>query len=438
MDGKATITHVPEGNYQLVVSYVGYVTTTTQVKMTKDLVMRVPLRVSDLSLKEVVVTAKQSVMGTTSQIGRQAIDHLQASSLADIMQLLPGQIIKNTDLTSQTNLQLRTLVNNNTSAFGSSIIVDGMPMSNNGAMTQGPFSATAFTGTDLRQISADDIDNVEVVRGIPSAEYGDLSSGLVIVHSKAGVTPWQVKAKVNPELQNYSLSEGTSLGRAGILNMSVDYAKAWSDPRLRTRSYHRWTGNMAWSYNPSKIWHTTTRIRMAQTRDWSGNDPDARQDGTELKNDYLSLGFTHNGKLRLDRLFSRNLSYTLGMSYAWQNNRNTAYVSVPGGLLPVITAKETGYYPVSWATQSYLATSKTEGRPGNLFAKISDDFYFHWGKTRQSFKVGAEYRYDWNDGRGYSNLDESRPLRPNANGRPRAFSDIPGLHQLHCLCPFCG
>ena len=118
------------------------------------------------------------------------------------------------------------------------------------------------------------------------------------------------------------------------------------------------------------------------------------------------------------------------MSYAWQDNRNTAFVTVPGGLLPIITTMETGYHPVSWATQSYLATSKTEGRPGNIFAKIADDFYFHWGKTRQSFKVGAEYHYDWNDGRGYYNLDESHPLRPNSNGRPRAYSDIPGLHQL--------
>jgi len=133
MDGKATITNIPDGNYQLVVSYVGYVTSTTQVKVSKDVDMHISLRISDLSLKEVVVTAKQNAMGTSSKIGRQAIDHLQASSLADVMQLLPGQIIKNTDLTSLSNLQLRTLVNNNTSAFGSSIIVDGMPMSNNKA-----------------------------------------------------------------------------------------------------------------------------------------------------------------------------------------------------------------------------------------------------------------------------------------------------------------
>jgi outer membrane cobalamin receptor len=429
-DGNASISNIPQGEYQVSVSYVGYVTYTTNVKLTKDTHLAIRLRVSDLSLKEVVVTAKQNAMGTVSTIGRQAIDHLQASSLADVMQLLPGQIIKNTDLTSQTNLQLRTLVNNNTSAFGSSIVLDGMPMSNNGTVSQGGFSSTAFTGTDLRQISADDIDNVEVIRGIPSAEYGDLTSGLVLVHSKAGVTPWQVKAKINPELQNYSLGKGTSLGRAGILNVSVDYVKAWSDPRMRTRSYHRWSANTAWSYNLSKIWHIDTRIRMMQTSDWSGKDPDAVQDGSETKNDYLSLGLTHNGKIRFDKLFSRTLSYTFGVNYVRQDSRNTGFVTVSSGLQPIITAMATGYYPVAWATQSYQATGKTESRPGNIFAKINNNFYLKLGKTRQSFKVGAEYHYDWNSGKGYYNLDESKPLRPNSNGRPRAFSDIPGLHQV--------
>ena len=93
-----------------------------------------------------------------------------------------------------------------------------MPLSNNATMTAGGFSSAAFVGTDLRQISADNIDNVEVVRGIPSAEYGDLTSGLVIVHSKVGLTPWQFRAKVNPALQNYSLGKGFRLAQAGIMN----------------------------------------------------------------------------------------------------------------------------------------------------------------------------------------------------------------------------
>ena len=84
---------------------------------------------TSLALKEVVVVAKQNAAGesTSSIIGRQAIDHLQAMSLDDVMQLIPGHLMKNTDLTSRSNVQLRTLVNNNTNAFGSSIIMDGVP-----------------------------------------------------------------------------------------------------------------------------------------------------------------------------------------------------------------------------------------------------------------------------------------------------------------------
>ena len=191
IDGKALFQKVPTGVFTLKVSYVGYETYTRTLKVDKDLTVNVQLVPTSLALKEVVVTAKQNASGasTSSIIGRQAIDHLQASSLADVMQLIPGMQMGNVDMTQKANLQLRTLRNNNTSAFGSSIVVDGVPISNNGQVTQGQFSSTAFTGTDLRQIAADNIDNVEVIRGIPSAEYGDLTSGLVVVHSKMGVTP---------------------------------------------------------------------------------------------------------------------------------------------------------------------------------------------------------------------------------------------------------
>ena len=91
---------------------------------------------------------------------------------------------------------------------------------------------------------------------------------------------------------------------------------------------------------------------------------------------------------------------------------------------------ETGYYNVPWMTTSYLATGITESRPGNVFFKIGDDFFWRKGKTVQSFKLGADYHYDWNSGKGYYNEDPLLPFKPNADGRPRAFSDIPGLHQV--------
>ena len=432
-NGRATIGQVPAGRYTLTVSYVGCQTHTLQLAVTdRDLNLKVELTETSLSLAEVSVTARQNVSGTSTSsiIGRQAIDHLQATSLADVMQLVPGHLMGNSDLTSASNLQLRQLVNNNTSAFGASIVVDGVPMSNNGALSQGSFSSTAFTGTDLRQVAADDINEVEVIRGIPSAEYGDLTSGLVVVHSKAGVTPWQVKGKVNPGLMNYSLGKGERLGRWGIVNGSLDYAQAWGDPRMKTRSFHRYTATLGWSYDPTRRWHTNTKLRYMQAKDWTGNDPDAQDDGTYSENKNQTLSLTHNGRIQVEKLFARTVSYTVGISTTQTDAENSSYVSVSSGLLPIITARETGYYVVPFETRSYLATGITESRPGNVFAKISDQFYFRWGKTRQTFKLGADYHYDWNSGQGYYNADERYPLRPNSDGRPRAFSDIPGLHQL--------
>ena len=432
MDGKATFKNVPAGTYTLSVSYVGFEPITTTVKVERNLNLKFQMTATSLALKEVTVTAKRNESGTSTSsiVGRQAIDHLQANSLADIMQLIPGQLMGNQDLTSQSNLQLRTLANNNTAAFGSSIVVDGVPISNNGQLSQGQFSATAFTGTDLRQISADNIDNVEIIRGIPSAEYGDLTSGLVVVHSKVGLTPLQIKAKINPGLQNYSAGKGIALAKAGILNVSADYAKAWGDPRYKTRSYDRYTANVGYGIDFSKKWHTDTKLRFTQTKDWTGKDPDAIQDGTEKKNLSTSFSLTHNGRLRLDKPLARSLKYTVGLSLSQVDDKNTSLVGNSTGLLPIITAMQTGYFQVPFATSIYLATGKTESRPGNVYAKLTDDFFLRSGKALQNFKLGFDYHYDWNSGRGYYNENEQLPLRPNADGRPRAFDDIPGLHQL--------
>lgn len=433
VQGRVSLTGVPNGEYSLQVSYVGFQTRHINLRVNgKDLQMRLELEEASLSLKEVSVTARQNVSGssTSSIIGRQAIDHLQATSLADIMQLVPGQLMGNHDLTSASNIQLRQLTNNQTSAFGSSVVVDGVPMSNNGAVSQGAFSQTAFAGTDLRQVAADDIDRVEVVRGIPSAEYGDLTSGLVVVHSKVGVTPWQAKAKINPALMNYSIGKGENLGKAGIVNGSLDYAQAWGDPRMKTRSFHRYTASVGWAYDLTRNWHTNTKFRYMQAKDWTGKDPDAEADGTKQESKNQSFTLTHNGRVQLNKMFARTLTYTLGLSLSQNDSETSSFASVSSGLLPILTAQETGYYVVPFETRSYLATGLTESRPGNLFAKVGNQFFFKAGKTRQTFKVGADYRYDWNNGRGYYNADELHPLRPNSDGRPRAFSDIPGLHQV--------
>ena len=101
LDGNAVIKNIPKGKYTLEVSYVGYETKKIDVQVTKDMTLQVPLTETSLALGEVTVLARQNAAGTStsSKIGRQAIDHLQASSLADVMQLIPGQLMTKTDLT---------------------------------------------------------------------------------------------------------------------------------------------------------------------------------------------------------------------------------------------------------------------------------------------------------------------------------------------------
>ena len=434
-DGHATLHNVAAGNYSLNISYVGYETKALRIAVDKSLQLACPLTPSTLALSEITVTARQNASGTSTSsiIGRQAIDHLQAASLADIMQLVPGALMGNVDLTSESNtrLQIRSASPNaydSNSAFGSSVIVDGVPMSNNGNLTQGDFSNTAHTGTDLRNISADDIEEVEVVRGIPSAEYGDLTNGMVVVHSKIGVTPWQVKGKVNPALMNYSLGKGLRLNRYGVLNFNADYAQAWGDPREKSKSFDRYTFSAGYGVDITRRWHADTKLRYNYSKVWSGNDPDAIQDGTEARNTNQTFSLTHNGKIRLDRLFSRNITYTVGLSLTAVDSKNTAYTA--GGMTPIYTALSTGYNYLSWVNNAYRATGYSESRPGNLYVKVNNSFYIKKGKTYQNFKAGIDYKYDWNSGRGYYNEDEQMPLKPNGSSRPRAFSDVPGLHQI--------
>ena len=96
MNGHATLGNVPQGRYTMIVRYVGFEPYRQAINVTnRDLDLKVSLTESSLALKEVTVTAKtrESGASTSSVIGRQAIDHLQATSLADVMQLLPGQLI---------------------------------------------------------------------------------------------------------------------------------------------------------------------------------------------------------------------------------------------------------------------------------------------------------------------------------------------------------
>ena len=53
------------------------------------------------------------------------------------------------------------------------------------------------SGVDMRSIATDQIEKVEVLRGIPSVIYGNLTSGIVKITNKSGYTRWKSRFKAD-------------------------------------------------------------------------------------------------------------------------------------------------------------------------------------------------------------------------------------------------
>ena len=91
---------------------------------------------------------------------------------------------------------------------------------------------------------------MEVISGVPSAEYGDLGSGMVRIRTKRGKSPLSVTFSVNPRTYQASLSKGIDLGaKAGILNLSAEWANATKKLTSPYESYTRRGIGAVWSNN---------------------------------------------------------------------------------------------------------------------------------------------------------------------------------------------
>lgn len=434
-DGIATFTNLPSGRAVVETQMLGYESLVREVILTQDTELTFKLQQTSLALNEVTVVARASAAGssTSSTIGRQAMDHLQATSLKDVMQLIPGQLMTGvSSMTSAEKLTIRTLNTNSTNnTFGTAIVVDGVPISDNASLeNKAGINSTGATGVDLREIGADNIESIEVIRGIPSAEYGDLTSGAVIVNTKAGYSPLEIRSKINPITFNTSMSKGWNLGRKyGSLHSNIDYAQAWGDPRQKTTSFDRVSGGLTYTKTINRTWYTNTKLNFSNLLDFRGTDPDVITEGSETTQSSFSVRFSHNGRLGVNRRFMRTLSYSFGLSQSLNTARNSTIVAAGGGL-PIITAMTPGYQEVPYITSSYRASGGTDAKPTSVFVKLTNGFFLNHKNFRQRFNMGVEYRMDENNARGFFNDDNRLPLRPNSNGRPRPFYDIPRLNQV--------
>lgn len=434
-DGEVEIRNVPRLPVAYKVSMLGYKDVEGEICLDGKDNVRILMEEESLSMREVVVVAQAGQGGesTTSIIGRQALDHLQATSLKDILQLLPGGVsMKNPSLTSPGQFKVRTLASDDNATFGAAIIINGMPVSTNANMNTGlglSSISSGNSGADLRSIATDDIESVEIIRGVASAEYGDVSSGVMIVNKRIGVSDLNMKARIMPGIMQLHAGKGFDIKSAGSLNISADYARGTSDPRFLTDKYNR--GILSLAHRKTlldKTWTLTTNIDLSYTGEWKGADPDEPEAMKKFfsSRDAFSLRLSHNGMLKLDKALARTLKYDVALSLSSDHIFNDRLVSVGSGA--ILDATKDGMYEGTPYPSSYETLSGTKSNPVMYWAKFSDLFYLNVGNMSNRFNVGTEWKIEGNCGIGQ--YDKTLKFKAFAQDRIRRFCDIPYMNQI--------
>ena len=94
----------------------------------------------------------------------------------------------------------------------------------------------------MREIPTDNIEKVEVVRGIPSVKYGELTSGLINITRKRSQSPLLLRLKADEYGKLVSVGKGFLLSGKWNLNVDGGLLDARKEPRNRFETYRRLNG----------------------------------------------------------------------------------------------------------------------------------------------------------------------------------------------------
>lgn len=390
-------------------------------------------------MEEITVLAKNNTGITTSSIiGNAAIEHVQPTSLADVMQLLPGNISANPDLGSPQRISIREVGDDNNSAMGTAIRVDGAPLSNNSNLqtystskSDNNFSTTIGSGIDLRQIPTDNIESVEVVKGIPSVAYGDLTSGVVLIRTKSGYTPWEVKLKTDAQIKQFTLGKGFNLkSKQSSINFNIDYLQSFDDLRSKYTGFNRITAEVGFSkiFNLQKsplTYHA--KLSLFGTIDDAKTDPDAMVAREKIESEERGLRFNMYGKWSPKMKLLTNLDYSFSVSYAHQVSREERFRSM-SGIQAISTSLNEGENAGLFLPSEQFTTYEVDGKPVNVFLQITGNKFinFHHGISNKIL-YGFDYRRDANNGAGQLYDISNPPFVSAYNSRPRRYKDIPAI-----------
>ncbi|WP_309672685.1 TonB-dependent receptor [Gemmatimonas sp.] len=457
--GRFRLLDVPVGPQVVVARQVGYAVTRQPVIVTPSgrVTLRLMLAVSSLQLDGLIVTADRvgrarGEVGTASVIDRDAIANQVAASLQGILELVPGVPLSAPGLDGAQPFALRTLAEpgapsgapsaGSIGSSGTLIILDGIPLSNNANLqsvgVRGevvPSASTAGQGIDLRRIPATALERVEVIRGVPSARWGDLTQGAIIVDTRATATAPEFAFRNDPRTKEGNTVGGRSLfSERQQFTATLNVTETQATRSLSNASTIRTAAQLAHrvSLGGTSLTPRVTadsRLDVWRLRYDAPERIDLERGRTSFQDDY---GVRFGERARWQIGARSQLEWTAAVDVQQQRTREQRLLIRPAS--PFTDRLVEGRQIGSFLEGQYLGAYELLGAPRLAYSRLEyrRDLPTRARADAITLRAGLEHRREWNDGDGYQ-FDLLRPPQAsNFNGvngydRPRRFSDLSAL-----------
>lgn len=448
--GFFELKRIPQGRHKIVAQAMGYSEGSAEVNITdKDTTIFITLEEKSFKLKEVEVMAHKG-KNNKLEVRETAFEYIQPTSLSDIFILLPGNLYKESSMTNFTLNSNRQVDSDKNSSLGMAVTSDGIPQTNDGVRVQmigvtkvGTNSSEdnqiknkvgINSGTDMRYISTNHIQSVEVERGISPPKYGNLSSGQIIINSKYGVSPLKIRTKLDLKNKLIYAGKGFSLGKKfGTLHVGADYLQSADDIREEMEKFTRLTAQIYYN-NKFKIGKETTldfdaKIAKTISINKMKKDELTYEYDESYKSDYDKLELMTKGVLNLNKNWLNKAE--LLTSFSRVNDRIDRHycviTSTPRSMpSSYVEGEHEGYYlPTMYYSNFYI-----ENIPDNFFSQLNlNSRFFISKKMAVNFEYGADFRSTKNWGDGVIIENEQRPPFPSDNlyMRPRKNYEVPAI-----------
>lgn len=418
--GNFEMKNVRAGKTTIVVYCFGYESKRYDIYLDRNILnLEIFLSEKTLALNDVVVTARGGQeIANSYLIDRLALDHLQMVSVADVSSLLPGGKTNSAVHLASSQPQ-RFYVNGSSgeegnASFGVAIEVDGVRMSNNSGRDFNSSGLVDIGGPDVRNIASSNVESIEVITGIPSVEYGDMTNGMVKINSKKGKTPYIIDMATKPNIKHIAVSKGVDMNKnRGVLNVSYEYTNSISNLASPYTSYDR----NGLSLNYSNVFNRGNQPILLNVG-VSGNlgGYDSKSDPDLFVNTYTKqrdnvLRASISAKWLLKKRWITNIEVFGSVNYSDKLKEVSKKDDGTSSRVSIRTS-ENGYHvgqtyeenpnadillipPGHWYELSFL-----DSKPLSISTKIKGEWIHKLGIVDNKTMVGGEFSSSNNKGRG--------------------------------------